>query len=153
MIPTCNNCNYNHVYVHVSLTGIDNIYHIYQNRPPKSISHQYFWHFSFCQDLIVRIMCKYTWNLSMKISVWFCCMVGIHIVWIINISHRTLKTNISLIVLKIPVRGWRMRTVWIYWRNIILSFQINNNIDIRNIQMLNKLKCMVGPFWMSMFYL
>ena len=103
--------------------------------------------------LIIMVTCigMNVWSFYMKISSEGLWTSTIPIVWIIKIYHITRNTNISIIIPRIPVWVWRPITVLVYWRNIIIIFQIDNDMDIRKMEMTNKVMYMVWPYWTFMY--
>ena len=107
--------------------------------------------------LIIMVTCisMNVWSFYMKISSEGFWKSTIPLVWIIKIYHITRNTNIYIIIPRIPVWVWRPITVLVYWRNIIIIFQIDNDMDIRKMEMTNKVMYMVWPYWtfMDSFYI
>ena len=107
--------------------------------------------------LIIMVTCigMNVWIFYMKISSEGLWTSTIPIVLILKIYHITRNTNISITIPRIPVWVWRPITVLVYWRNIIIIFQIDNDMDIRKMEMTNKVMYMVWPYWtfMDSFYI
>ena len=103
--------------------------------------------------LIIMVTCisMNVWSFYMKISSEGFWKSTIPLVWIIKIYHITRNTNIYIIIPRIPVWVWRPITVLVYWRNIIIIFQIDNDMDIRKMEMTNKVMYMVWPYWTFMY--